>query len=182
MGKLSLLRVVTLIVAISAYSALALLLWQRYIPHSFVTSVEGAGTLVDATAYDMPQQVSISIHEISVPVVSGDIVDGEWEKTDRGVSYLRSSTRPGEVGNALFYGHNWPNILGKLRLVRPGDEITVKTADGTQFLYTVAYVSVVTPDQLHIMNPRDEVGLTIYTCEGLFDEKRRVVYATISPS
>jgi len=71
--------------------------------------------------------------------------------------------------------------LGKLPKVKPGQEITIVFTDGSSKIFTIEYTSVVTPDQTHILNPTADSRITLYTCTGLFDNKRFVVTAVNKP-
>ena len=122
-----------------------------------------------------PSRITISSAQIDLPVYSASIVDGQWGISKEGISYLSSTPLPGNIGNSVFYGHNWHNLLGDLKKVKPGDSITVKNNNGKEFVYIVHFVSVVSPNETHIYQNTTDYRLTIYTCTGLLDSKRLVV-------
>lgn len=137
---------------------------------------------------DMPQNslgankparaiLSIPTANIKLPIIPAAINNGKWEDTKLGVSHLISSPVPGAIGNSIIYGHNYPNLLGPLERVKPGDKVNIQLSDSTQKNFTVAFVTIVTPDQTHVLNNSEDSRLTIYTCTGLFDTKRLVVTA-----
>lgn len=113
---------------------------------------------------------------IALPVYSASITGTTWQTTKRGVSYLSTSPLPGEQGNSVLYGHNWPNLLQPLHLVKPGDSIFV-TRLGKTTRFIVKYVTVVEADEHSVYAGSTNTKLTIYTCTGFLDTKRLVVTA-----
>ncbi|OGG11389.1 hypothetical protein A2Z00_00455 [Candidatus Gottesmanbacteria bacterium RBG_13_45_10] len=124
-----------------------------------------------------PVVLTIPTAHITLPIVPATITTGQWQDTKRGVSYLSASAVPGDVGNSIMYGHNWPNLLGNLRLVKPGDRLTVLLSNGQRRGFTVAFLSVVTPDDTRILANSKDARITLYTCTGFLDSKRLVVTA-----
>lgn len=121
-----------------------------------------------------PIFISIPSVSISLPVSPGQIVNNVWTLYDTRVSWLSTSEPPGK-GNVILYGHNRLNVLANLEKVTVGSEINVKTKEKT-FTYIVSEKRKVTPQDLEaIISPKDQ--LTIYTCNGNFDEKRLIVIA-----
>lgn len=115
---------------------------------------------------------------IELPILPARIQrGGVWESTPRGVSYLSSSPLPGESGNSILYGHNWPNLLGSLPQVKPGSSIEIVFADGSRKKFVITFTSLVTPDQSHILAPTADSRITLYTCAGFLDSRRFVVTA-----
>jgi LPXTG-site transpeptidase (sortase) family protein len=136
-------------------------------------------TYNDIGKSDLPSILTIPSLHITLPIYPSSINNGIWETTDRGVSYLKSTALPGEKGNSVLYGHNWPNILGNLHSVQPGDEISISFSSKKTKLFVVNFVTIVTSDQTHILSQTNDTRLTIYTCTGWFDSKRFVVTATL---
>lgn len=160
------------------------LLWQRYNPNrlafsrSYNVFRRPAGKVgISYNGNLEPKRLIVPRAGIDLPILSAEIKDGKWESTTEGVSYLSSTPSPGERGNSVLYGHNYSNLLGSLHKVRPGQRIEIIMSDGNKRFFTVAFVSVVTPDQTHILSPSADKRLTIYTCTGFLDSKRLVVTA-----
>jgi LPXTG-site transpeptidase (sortase) family protein len=111
-------------------------------------------------------------------VIPAQIVNGHWQTTPSGVSYLTISARPGQSGNSIFYGHNWPRLLGGLKKIKPGSVIVVYTsADHFPVVFRVAQVKTVSPNDVSILASTDRPQLTLYTCIGFSDSQRLVVIA-----
>jgi LPXTG-site transpeptidase (sortase) family protein len=145
------------------------LVWERTAPVNKVR----AGSVSTQSTSAFPFRLVIPNHNIDVPIVASNITNGSWETTREGVSYLTSTALPGEAGNSVIYGHNWPNLLGNLKNVKPGDKIDVYKG-GEKYTYTVHYTMVVSPDQTHITFDTSDSRLTVYTCTGFLDAKRFV--------
>ena len=108
---------------------------------------------------------------------ASEIKNGVWQTTSTGVSYLLKSSRPGEVGNSIYYGHNWPRLLGKLRNIKIGQKIYIYSSSGQIITYIVNKISRVSPSEIGVFTPTMRYQLTLYTCIGLADSQRLVVTA-----
>jgi LPXTG-site transpeptidase (sortase) family protein len=126
-----------------------------------------------------PVRLIIAKENIDLAIVPSEITNGTWQVTTTGVSYWDKSALPGEVGNSVFYGHNWTSLLGKLVYVKPGDTIRIVYEDGTAKDFRVDVTQVVTPDQVGIIAPSKDRRITIYTCTGFLDSKRFVAVALL---
>ena len=157
------------------------LTWQRSNPWRLSFAIKSGQLARETTSSEnnLPLSIQLADANISLPVFPANITKGKWETTTEGVSYLITSALPGQKGNSVFYGHNWPNLLGNLSRVMPGQSIRVILKDGTLVTYEVKFVTIVSPDQTHIIGPSNDKRLTIYTCTGWFDAKRLVVTAII---
>ncbi len=129
-----------------------------------------------APFHDSVFQLKIPSSHIALPVYSASITGTSWQTTKRGVSYLSTSPLPGEQGNSVLYGHNWPNLLKPLHTVKPGDSIFI-TRSGRTTRFIVRYVTVVEANEHSIYAASTKTKLTIYTCTGFLDTKRLVVTA-----
>lgn len=113
---------------------------------------------------------------IHLPIRSSQIIQNKWETVTDGVSHLATSPLPGEQGNSVIYGHNWPNLLGNLKKIKPGEQIIIKFGS-KEVIYLVHYLSRVSPAQSSVFDNTSDYRLTLYTCIGLFDQERLVVTA-----
>jgi LPXTG-site transpeptidase (sortase) family protein len=125
--------------------------------------------------------VRITIHNLNIdlPVFPSRIVQNEWETTQSGASYLKSSPIPGEPGNSIIYAHNWASLFGNLIDITPGDQITIEYQDKSKKTFEVKYTSVVTPDTSSILSPTKDKRITLYTCTGFMDSHRFVAVAVL---
>jgi LPXTG-site transpeptidase (sortase) family protein len=126
-----------------------------------------------------PVRMIILKQNIDLPVFPAELANGKWPANKSGISYLVASPVPGEKGNSILYGHNFPNLLGHLSLVRPGDTIEIRYNDGSAAYFVIVYLQTVSPSDTSILDQTDDYRLTLYTCTGFLDSKRFVVVAEL---
>lgn len=122
-----------------------------------------------------PVAIRIPAIKSELPVQAALVHDNQWDMFDNAVAWLSTSAVPGE-GNVILYAHNRANLWRDLYKVKPGDVIEVQQQD-TWLRYIVTESRTVTPKDIDAILASQE-QLTMYTCEGTFDQKRRLVYAT----
>lgn len=155
------------------------LVLQRYNPEKL--SFENTATLpVSHEGTTIPERVVIPAAKINLAIYPAQVKNNQWEATTKGVSFLASSSLPGEKGNAVLYGHNWAGLLGPLVKVVPGNKIQVVFSNGKTKTFIVQYISLVDPDKTQILSQTNDNRITIYTCAGFLDSKRFVVTATLA--
>ena len=125
-----------------------------------------------------PHKLTIPGLDLELPVLVASISGVTWETSSRGVSYLDSSALPGEMGNTVIYGHNWPSILGKLEQITPGTVISLSMGD-LVYNYQTTGSAEVDPSSTYITSSTVAKTLTLYTCSGFLDSKRFVVTARL---
>jgi LPXTG-site transpeptidase (sortase) family protein len=151
-----------------------LLIWQRQSPLTKPPEIQTESNPI------YPQQILFPSQGLTLPIIPID-KEGKYLPTiSNGVAFLKSSSLPGEPGISLFYGHNWLNLLGKLKQTKTGQKITIKYSESKQYQYSVDQVTIVNPDDHNLPQNDSSSRLIIYTCAGIFDEKRLLVSATIS--
>ena len=90
--------------------------------------------------------------------------------------WYTGSPRPGQVGSAVIAGHIdsylGPGIFFRLRLLRPGDRVYVRHADGTLAVFRVyaerSYAKDHFPTE-RVYGPAPDPELRLITCGGTFD-------------
>ncbi|MFA9288658.1 MAG: sortase [Weeksellaceae bacterium] len=152
-----------------------LLVWQRNNPQRLTFSHYQAVSTRESAV--VPIRIRVVDLDIDLPVVAVTMKDNKWQTTDDGVSYLKSSPIPGEKGNAILYGHNWPSLLGKLNQAQTGNKIEITLSNKTKQLFVVHSLAVVSPDQSHVLQSTPDARITLYTCTGFLDSKRLVITA-----
>jgi sortase A len=80
----------------------------------------------------------------------------------RGVGHLPDSAWIGQGGNVALAGHR-DTVFRSLRRILPGDVIEIATAERS-VLYRVNKTSVVSPDDLTVLQPSNGSTLTLITC------------------
>ena len=155
-------------------------IYQRNTPSRLAFRLTEIKSVETTQKIRRPTIIRIPTLDLELPIVPTKLENSRWQATSEGVSYLTTTPQPGESGNSIMYGHNWPNLLGRLKQVKPGQIIEVLFSDGNKSTFEIAFTTVVTPDQTHILNQTDDRRLTLYTCTGFLDSKRFVVTAISS--
>lgn len=157
--------------------------WQMNNPQRLSFNITGSANYpLDAASSELPLEIIIPDIKIDLPIIPAKMNKGKWEATTKGVSYLVSSPIPGQKGNSVLYGHNWPNLLGNITKLKPGQPITIKFADGSVKNFRIDATVTVSPDETDILTPSEDQRITLYTCTGFLDSKRFVVVAKLAKS
>ena len=121
----------------------------------------------------------VKIGEIQIPKIG--LVHPVFEGVtltviDHGPGHWPGSAVPGQLGNAVFAGHRVTHTHPFLRIneLVPGDEIIFKMANGT-FTYKVTGHKIVTPKDVHIVDPTSDATLTLFACHPLHQAIQRYV-------
>jgi sortase A len=110
-----------------------------------------------------PPGSAIGRFEISRIGFSVVVLEGSTASTLRlGVARLRNSSLPWQTGNVILAGHR-DTFFRSLQDVRPGDEIALRTTQGT-FPYKVDWTRVVNPEDTSVLMSTSKPTLTLVTC------------------
>ena len=90
--------------------------------------------------------------------------------------WYTGSPRPGQTGSAIIAGHidsyRGPGVFFRLRLLRPGDRIYIRRADGTLAVFRVYAGHMYAKDRFptrQVYGPAPDPELRLITCGGTFD-------------
>lgn len=122
----------------------------------------------------VPDRIYFPLFDLSLDISEGEIKDNKWTLYDDRVSWLSTSALPSE-GNVILYAHNLPHLFGNLNKLSKGDEIVVMYNQKT-FKYIVEKVVKVLPNDIDAVTSSQN-QLTLYTCDGSFDQRRLIVTA-----
>jgi LPXTG-site transpeptidase (sortase) family protein len=162
------LSVISLVVGIVVYLGLIKQtnITRNLFPPSFSDSIS---IRVPPTAINIPKIGK------NLPIKPATIIGNDWELFDDAVAWLSTSAVPGD-GNVILYAHDWRSLWADLYLLKPGDIIEVQQNNLWKKYKVTQSLAIDQHDTQSILS--NENRLTLYTCEGSFDNKRRVVYAT----
>jgi sortase A len=114
---------------------------------------------------------------LEVPVFEGT----DDVTLDRGVGRIVGTAHPGQAGNIGIAGHRDGFFRG-LKDVTKGDEIQLVTSDGVT-TYVVDQMSVVTPQDVSVLQPRPVSSITLVTCFPFYfvgsAPERYIVFASL---
>ena len=81
-------------------------------------------------------------------------------------------------GNAVLYGHDdiEGSVFSSIKDLKPGDEVDVADANGSRTVYHVTgKPTIVPPTAVQILQPTNDVRLTLFTCWPNWVDTQRVV-------
>lgn len=164
-------------------ASLVALIGVKYFPIGIFSPLEAeASTLVDPVPPSLtiklstasPTKITISAINLDLPIAPGVIVDNKWTLFLDKISWLSTSSRVGE-GNTILYGHNRLGLFGGLKELNIGDEIII-TQDSKIYKFKISQQRKVLPTDVEaILSGKNQ--LTLYTCDGSFDQRRLIVIA-----
>lgn len=124
------------------------------------------------------ERILIPALKLDAPVLQGD----GWEELKQGVGQHLGTPDPGQIGNIVLSAHDdiYGSLFRHLDKLRPGDEITLRTADKS-YTYKVEEVRIVKPTQLEVLEQTPDAVLTLISCYPyLIDTQRIVVRASLA--
>ncbi len=121
----------------------------------------------------------VKIGEIQIPKIG--LVHPVYEGVtltviDHGPGHWPGSAVPGQRGNAVFAGHRVTHShpFRRINELVPGDEILFKMQNGT-FTYKMTAFQIVTPKDVHIVNPTTDATVTLFACHPPGSARQRYV-------
>lgn len=137
-------------------------------------------TKFEALQASWPKRLAISRINITVPVAAGGIAKGEWLLNDNSAFYLPTSGKLSEGFNTIIYAHRLPNLFANLEQIKNDDFIEVFDQNDKKFVYKVFAVKSIMPTDLDQIRSQIKNSLTLFTCDGWFDQSRLVVKAKMN--
>lgn len=150
----------------------------RYLPLAIVPShiaIESSNHSVVFTG-SVPTRIVLKDIGIDLPVISTEVKNNVWPETISGVSFMSNSVVPGETGNSIFWGHNFPRLLGNLDQAQPGQTISVYFTTGKKD-FVIAKKAIISATDTSILDATSGAQLTLYTCTGFLDSQRLALVA-----
>ncbi len=185
-AKLAVLRLIFWIstfFSVLSFAVFVFYLWQHYYnPDKLAFASYNESVIPQPEVSHLiitPSRITISRLNIDLPVFPIGLVNNRWVTPANGIAFLTNSPLPGSVGNSVFYGHNWPRLLGNLHKIELGDRITVSSRNGEALAFTVEDKKIVDPTDVSILSPSAKSQITLYTCTGILDSKRLVIHAKL---
>ncbi len=129
-----------------------------------------------------PKEIFIPNLNIKIPIIRGDIVNGEWILDDKSALFLPTSGSPGEGYNTIIYAHNKDNLFGSLKNLSLGDKILIKSEKRKNFAYKIFSIEVIQPNDIFKLMSDTPDTLTLFTCDGWFDESRLLIRGRLESS
>ncbi len=133
---------------------------------------------------------TLDVNRLSIPRLGVDLAvrDGyydpttkEWTLSDTEAFFATVSDRPTNgPSNTFIYGHNRPLAFAPLANLGVDDVVELSDDTGTIFRYVYVRDARIAPTVTNILYEKSETPqLVLMTCNGLFNEVRRVMYFTL---
>lgn len=167
------------ILSILCFFTAGFLFWQRNNPKRIKFANIPTNSFSSKIKSSYPTRIVIPDLKIDLPVFPASVHGQVWDTTTKGASWLALSPIPGERGNSILYGHNWTNLLGNLIFAKPGQKIKIIYNDKSESSFLILSTAIVSPESVSVLNQTKDNRITVYTCTGLFDQKRFIVTAIL---
>lgn len=99
-----------------------------------------------------------------------DARSNQWTIDDHAAYITTQSATP------IIYAHNRPALFAPLRSIEAGMTMTLTWSDSTTVSYRYTKTRFVSPDDGQILREVNDKTIILLTCNGFFDESRRLVY------
>ena len=103
-------------------------------------------------------RLEIPALDLQTPIIDDD----DTRSLLRGAGHIRGTAMPGGLGNFVIAAHR-DTYFRPLQGIKPGMKILVVTPE-TTYVYIVDSTSIVTPDQVEVLNMGDVPQMTLITC------------------
>jgi len=127
----------------------------------------------------VPDRLLIPRLGINLPIADGvyDPATETWTLSKTAVHYAVMTRLPNDKsGHTLIYGHNTVQLLSPTRLLQPGDILQIVSKEGLTYNYVYVADNKVDPSNTQVLTQTSEKPmLTLLTCNGLFNEVRRLM-------
>ena len=168
-----------------AYLVIGLLLIFAFAPQSLLSQIPPVSAIFSnqksptTEAIGKPTHLSIESLGIDLKVIDGHYQASTqtWFISSRYAHYATVSDLPKTPNShTVIYGHNTHPVLGKTTAIKPNDLLTLTTDDQQTFTYRYLGDIEVNPQNTSIFDQSvDSPTLTLITCSGFFDTKRRLL-------
>ncbi len=132
-----------------------------------------------STAASLPVRISTAKAGIDAPVTIGGYENGQWILSSNNVLFLPTSQMLGEGGNTILYAHKRKSLFANLKDLSINDTITIYDLNGTTYTYKIYATENIKPTEMEKIQTNKDNTLTLFTCDGWFDETRLVVKASL---
>ena len=127
----------------------------------------------------LPVRITATTANIDTPVSIGGFENGKWILSNRNALFLPTSKMLGEGGNTILYAHKRKGLFGALKNLSIGDVVVLMDLNGKKYKFMVYNKEDIKPAKMDKIETNKSNTLTLFTCDGWFDENRLVVKASL---
>ena len=158
---------------------LTLLAYANFFAYSGDDAKYQSNTESFATTATLPVRILSAKAGIDAPVTIGGYENGKWILSKSNALFLPTSKMLGEGGNTILYAHKKKGLFATLKDLSVNDTITIYDLNGKTYTYEVYEKENIKPTQMEKIETNKTNTLTLFTCDGWFDEDRLVVKASL---
>jgi len=152
---------------------------QKNLKSQFNRALTAPTTVPGAPPDTITAPADDAVGVIQIPKIGVDqaVVEGVGvEDLKKGPGHYPGTPLPGEAGNSAIAGHRttYGAPFNRLDELKQGDPITVRTRAGT-FRYEVSTSTVVSPDEVSVLDPTPDNRLTLTTCNPKYSAAERLI-------
>lgn len=125
---------------------------------------------------EFPQKVSIPRLDIEIQVEEAKVVDEQWVVLESNLSFLPGNASFEKGGNIIIFGSNKSKVLGKLPLVKKGDQI-ILFGHEKYLVFEITEAKTVLPTDETIFSETAEKTLILFSTSDYLKGKRFLVKA-----
>lgn len=151
-------------------------LYNRFLIHR---EVEAQVTNADMVVA-LPTHLKIPSVNIDVNIGVGEFSEKGWSLSSNKAYYAQNTDKLSSVsGNTVIYGHHIQPIFLYTDDLTEGDEAIIQTDTHYTFIYKYTHSEIVLPTNTDVFTYQGPARLTLLTCNGLFNGKRRLIYFSL---
>lgn len=129
--------------------------------------------------YGKPLKIMIPSLDIDLNIIDGTYNKDSktWTLSPDKAQYAIITPLPNnKSGNTLIYGHNTNQVFYSTEDLKIGDEVFITTDNSLIFVYKYKKSSLIDPTDVSIFGYSGPSQLTLLTCNGFFNTKRKLFY------
>lgn len=134
------------------------------------------------TISGMPVRITVPALAIDLPVEPGiyDPATSSWTIANKKAFFATLTALSNDrAGNTLIYGHNNRSVFRALHSISAPAQAYVYTDNGYIFVYEFQTAAVVNPSDTSIFGYKGRPILTLQTCDGTWNEVRKLFTFTL---
>lgn len=114
--------------------------------------------------------------EVNIEDGNYDQINKSWNVSNNNAQFISISDTPNpNTGNTVIYAHNTKNLFGQTTKLDTGDKVYLLTEYSNLLEYEYVGFKLVNPSDVSVLENSSKPKLTLITCSGIFNEKRRIM-------
>lgn len=135
------------------------------------------------TQYTQPVAINVPSLDLQIPIEVGsyDYQKHEWSINDNSAFYADITSKLNTTsGQTVIYAHNKNSLFGKLKSLNSNDLVILTDESAQDYTFALTNTRLVKPTDTSVFYEKpDKPILVLITCDGLFDENRKLLYFSL---